>query len=103
MFCKGHPSIKNGAEEGTRTPTGFRPLTPQISVSTYSTTSAHFYLEFLPEFDVWVVFAFAFPTTEEGPFEENTHRERDVTIKRMASPVVIFERRVAVPLGPKRV
>jgi len=26
-----------------------------------------------------------------------------VTMKRIASPVVIFERRVAVPLGPKRV
>lgn len=45
----------------------------------------------------------AFPTTEEGPFVENIHKESDVTMKRIASPVVIFERRVAVPLGPKRV
>jgi hypothetical protein len=29
-----------GAEEGTRTPTSLRPLAPQASVSTYSTTSA---------------------------------------------------------------
>ncbi len=52
---------------------------------------------------VWVVFAFTFPTTDDGPLAENIQREREVTIKRIARPVVIFERRVAVPLGPKRV
>ncbi len=44
-----------------------------------------------------------FPITEEGALAENIQREREVTMKRIASPVVIFERRVAVPLGPKRV
>ncbi len=50
-----------------------------------------------------MVLAFVFATTEEGPLAENIHKEREVTMKRMARAVVIFERRVAVPLGPKRV
>jgi hypothetical protein len=33
---------KNGAEEGTRTPTGFLPQPPQGCVSTSFTTSAYF-------------------------------------------------------------
>ena len=36
--------ILNGAEEGTRTLTGFLPLPPQDSVSTNSTTPASYHL-----------------------------------------------------------